>query len=220
MARPWGPPPVMYPPCPPSAGWYRPWMPPPMHFHPGWSWSTPGFGHRGYHVGDVRCGHVGHQQDRKASGLENRTVWNTKHDHLVSQEVAVIADHQHEQKAPAGTSVDPVGGSKGQTWPRSESSANSEMKPNVETGIEEATAEQNRVPGVKTKTRIDVGTSSRQPQNCTIRFPKPDHLVSVAQAQRNHRGLPHPRQLQHLDGVLQAPCPARGGGSSRFGCKR
>jgi hypothetical protein len=36
MLRPWGPPPMMFPPCPPWAGWYGPWVPPPMHFHPGW----------------------------------------------------------------------------------------------------------------------------------------------------------------------------------------
>jgi hypothetical protein len=37
---PWGPPLMMYPPCPPWAGWYGPWTSPLMHFHPGWSGPT------------------------------------------------------------------------------------------------------------------------------------------------------------------------------------
>jgi hypothetical protein len=28
---------MMYPPCPPWAGWYGLWALPPMYFHPGWS---------------------------------------------------------------------------------------------------------------------------------------------------------------------------------------
>jgi hypothetical protein len=50
MSGPWGPPPMMYPPCPPWAGWYGPRTPPPMHFHPGWSGPTQGFGHGGYYT--------------------------------------------------------------------------------------------------------------------------------------------------------------------------
>jgi hypothetical protein len=85
----WGPPLMMYPPCPPWVGWYGPWVPPPKHFHPGWSRPTQGFGHGGYYAGDGRYEHVGHQQGRGASGLKNWIVQNTKLDHLVSQEVTI-----------------------------------------------------------------------------------------------------------------------------------
>jgi hypothetical protein len=47
MPRPWGPPPMMYPPCPPWTGWYELWVPPPMHFHPRWLGSTEDFSHGG-----------------------------------------------------------------------------------------------------------------------------------------------------------------------------
>jgi hypothetical protein len=67
MPRPWGPPLMMYLPCP-RAGWYRPWAPPPMHFHPGWSGSAEEFGHGGYYIGDSCYGHVSHQQDTRDSG--------------------------------------------------------------------------------------------------------------------------------------------------------
>jgi hypothetical protein len=81
----WGPPPMMYLPCPPGAGWYGPWTPPPIHFHPGWSGPAEGFDHGGYYTGDDRYWSVGHQQDRKASRQENRIVRNVKPDHPVSQ---------------------------------------------------------------------------------------------------------------------------------------
>jgi hypothetical protein len=68
MPEPWGPPPMVYPPCPPWAGWYGPWAPSSMPFHPGWSGPTEGFGFVGFYAGDGRCGHVGHQQDRGALG--------------------------------------------------------------------------------------------------------------------------------------------------------
>jgi hypothetical protein len=84
MPRPWGPPLMMYLPCSPWVGWYGPWAPPSMHFHPGWSGPTQGFDHGGYYIGDGRYEHAGHQQDRRASGQENRTVWNAKTDHLIS----------------------------------------------------------------------------------------------------------------------------------------
>jgi hypothetical protein len=49
--------------------------------------------------------------------------------------------------------------------PKSESSANGEVTPNAGKRPEEATVEQSKVPRVKTKTRTEAGTSSRQPQN-------------------------------------------------------
>jgi hypothetical protein len=88
MLGPWGPPPMMYLPCPPWAGWYGPWAPPPMHFHSGWLGPTQCFGHEGYYAGDDRYRHIGHQQDRRALGQENRIVWNAKLDHPIFLEVA------------------------------------------------------------------------------------------------------------------------------------
>jgi hypothetical protein len=75
-----GPPPMMYPPCPPWAGWYGPWTPPSMHFH----------------IGNNRYGHVGHEQGRKASGQENQIVQNAKPDHPVFQKAAAAPDCQQE----------------------------------------------------------------------------------------------------------------------------
>jgi hypothetical protein len=47
----------------------------------------------------------------------------------------------------------------------------------VERNPEEVTAEQNKVPRAKIETRIEAGTSSWQPQNWTVRFPK---LIALA----------------------------------------
>jgi hypothetical protein len=91
-----------------------------------------------------------------------------------------VHDHQQEQEAPTGASVDQVGGSQGQTRPGRESLANSKMKPDVETCTEEVTTEQNNVPGAKRETRIEAGSSSWQPQNQTVRFPKSHDPVSTA----------------------------------------
>jgi hypothetical protein len=74
MPGPWGPPPIMYPPCPPWAEWYGPWALQPMPFHLGWSGPTDGFGYGGFYVGDGRYGHIGHQQDRGATGQKNWIV--------------------------------------------------------------------------------------------------------------------------------------------------
>jgi hypothetical protein len=60
MPGPWGPPSMIYPPCPPWTGWYGPWAPLSMHFHLGWSGSAKGFGHGGYYAADGRYEYVGH----------------------------------------------------------------------------------------------------------------------------------------------------------------
>jgi hypothetical protein len=44
--------------------------------------------------------------------------------------------------------------------------------------------DQSRVPEAKAKTRIEVGTSSWQPPNQTVQFPKPDNSVSSASRQK------------------------------------
>jgi hypothetical protein len=155
-----------------------------MHFHLGWSVPTQDFGHVGYYAGDRRSEHVGHQQHIKASEQENQTVRNAKPDNLVSQEAAAVPNRQQEQKATTGASVDQLGGSQGQARPGSKSSTNGEMKPDVETSIEEVATEHNKVSGEKTETKTETGTNSRQPQNRTVLFPKPDHPVSVAPGQK------------------------------------
>jgi hypothetical protein len=205
---------MMYPPCPPWVGWYGPWTPPPMHFHPGWSRPTQGFGHGGYYAGDDRYKHVDHQHDRKSSGQENWTIRNAKPNHPVSGEATVVPNHQQEQKAPTGASVDQLGCSQGHARPGSESSTNSEVKPDVETSTEEVASKQHRIAEIKPKTRTKAGTSSQQHQNQTARFSKLDHPVSTASSQKQASRTTSPGQLQHLIGVLQASCPARGGGSS------
>jgi hypothetical protein len=95
----WGPPPMMYSPCPPWTRWYGPWTPPPMHFHPEWSGPVEGFGHRGYYTGDSHYGSDGHQQDRKTR-QENWTVRSTKLDHSVFSKATTASGQQHKQWVP------------------------------------------------------------------------------------------------------------------------
>jgi hypothetical protein len=59
-----------------------------------------------------------------------------------------------------------------------------EAKLDAEKNLEEAAVGQSKVLGVKTKTRTEARTSSWQPQNWTVRFPKPDHPVSTASSQK------------------------------------
>jgi hypothetical protein len=84
----------------------------------------------------------------------------------------------------SGSSANQSRGSQGQTRLKSEISADGEAKPDAEKNPEEATAEQSKVPGVKTKTRTEVGTSSWQPQNQIVRFPKLECLISAASNQK------------------------------------
>jgi hypothetical protein len=123
-----------------------------------------------------------------------RTVQNAKPDHPVFQEAAVAPDRQHKLEAlKSGSSANQSGGSQGQTRPRNETSADGEAKPNAEKNPVEVIVEQNKVlGGAKAETKTEAETSSRQPQNQIVRFPKPDHPVSTASARWNRRGLPHP----------------------------
>jgi hypothetical protein len=57
-------------------------------------------------------------------------------------------------------------------------------KPDTERNPEEVTTVQDKVSGVRTETKTEAGTSSRQPQNWTVRFSKPDHPVSAALGQK------------------------------------
>jgi hypothetical protein len=160
MSGSWGPPPMMYPPCPPWAGWYGPWSPLPMPFHPGWSEPAEGFGYGGFYVGDGG-----------APGQENRTVWNAKPDHLVSKGPARAPGCRHEQDTlKGGLSAYQPESSRGRTGPRSESLIDSKANPDTEKILEEVAAEQNRVLEAKAETRTGAGTSSWWPPNRTVQF--------------------------------------------------
>jgi hypothetical protein len=75
-------------------------------------------------------------------GKENRTVRNGKPDHPVSPKATTVPSCQHEQGAPKdGSSADRSRSSQGQTGPKSETSANDEVKPDTEKGLEEVAAE-------------------------------------------------------------------------------
>jgi hypothetical protein len=157
-----------------------------MHFHSGWSGPTECFGHEGYYAGDGRYRYVGHQQDRRALGQENRTIWNVKPDHSVSPKSVAISGRQRKQGVPKdGASANRSRGSKEQTGPRSNASANDdEAKLNAERGPGEVAAEPDRVPEEKTEAKTEAGTSLQWPPNRTVRFPKPDQLVSSGSGQR------------------------------------
>jgi hypothetical protein len=93
----WGPPPMMYPPCPPWVGWYGSWTLPPMHFHLEWLGPIEDFGHRGYYTRNGRYGSVSHRQDRKASRQKNRTAQNMKPDHPVPSKTTEALGQPHKQ---------------------------------------------------------------------------------------------------------------------------
>jgi hypothetical protein len=136
---------MMYPSCPPWAGWYGPWTSPPMHFHPGWSGPAESFAHGGYCIGDGRYRSVGHQQDRKAPGQENQTVRNVKLDHPISPKATTASGQQHKQWVPeTASSADGSGGNQDQTGPRSEASADNKVKHSTEKGLEEIAKKQNK----------------------------------------------------------------------------
>jgi hypothetical protein len=131
-----------------------------MHFHSGWLGPVEGFGHGGYYAGDDRYGHVGHQQDRRASGQENWTAQNVKLDHQVSQETATVPGHRHKREAPKdGSSAGQSGGSQETTGPRSDTSVDDKTKSGMEKGLEEVAVEQNKGPEAKTETRTEARTS-------------------------------------------------------------
>jgi hypothetical protein len=83
-----------------------------------------------------------------------------------------------------GAFVDQPGSSHGQVGPRSKTLANDEANTDAEKSPEEVAAEQDRVPEVKAKTKTEDETSSQQPPNQTVKFPKPDHLVSSGSGQK------------------------------------
>jgi hypothetical protein len=86
--------------------------------------------------------------------------------------------------APNEPHVDHLGSSQEKTGSGSESSTNGKEKPVAEKSPREVTAEQSKVPEVKTKTKTEAGTSSQQSQNRTVRFSKPDYPVSTASGQK------------------------------------
>jgi hypothetical protein len=74
--------------------------------------------------------------------------------------------------------ADQPGSSQGRTGLRSESVANGEAKLDTEKCSEDVVVEQDRVLEVKAKTKTEVGTGSWWLTNWTVRFHKPDHLIS------------------------------------------
>jgi hypothetical protein len=204
---------MMYPPCPPWAGWFGLWAPPLMHFHSGWSGPTESFGHGGYYVGDSRYGSVDHQQDRKAPRQEKRMVWNLKPDGPISPKTTAAPDQQNMWWVPNdGASASGLGGSQGQTGPRSKVSANNDQaKPNTGRSPEEVVEEPNRVPEEKAETKIEARTNSQGLLNRTVWFPKLDHPISSSLGQKRTLMTTAPGTDQHPIGVLQDSHPARGG---------
>jgi hypothetical protein len=113
-----------------------------MHFHLEWSRPTEAFDHGGYYAEDGWYRSVGHQQDRRAPRQENRIVRIPKPDGQILSKTSIAPGQQHRQWVPkVGSSADASESSQGQTRPRSEASTNDEMKPDVEKGPEEMTAE-------------------------------------------------------------------------------
>jgi hypothetical protein len=86
---------------------------------------------------------------------------NAKLDHSVFQEAMTVLGRQQGQRAPNEPLVDHMGGSQKKTGPENKSLANDEVKSDAGKNLEEATTEQSKVPGAKTKTRTEVGTTSR-----------------------------------------------------------
>jgi hypothetical protein len=103
---------MLYPPCPPWAGWYGSWALLPMHFHPGWSGPFEGFGHGDYYVGDGPYGSISQQQDRRTPRQENRMVRNPKSEGPVSLKIAATPNQQNKWWVPKDVaSVSRSGGS-------------------------------------------------------------------------------------------------------------
>jgi hypothetical protein len=78
-------------------------------------------------------------------GQENQTVWNTKSDHPISQEVEIALGCQQGQRAPNEPPVDQLGGIQEETGLENKSSANDEVKSDVGRNLEEVTTEQSKV---------------------------------------------------------------------------
>jgi hypothetical protein len=72
-----------------------------------------------------------------------------------------LQDNNRQWVPKDGSSTDGSGSSQGKTGWRSETSANDEVKPDVEKGSEEVAAEQNQVQDEKAKVSAEAGTSSR-----------------------------------------------------------
>jgi hypothetical protein len=71
------------------------------------------------------------------------------------------------------------GGSQDQEGSKSETLTNDdEAKHSMERGPEEVVEKQNKAQGEETEIRAEAGASSQQQPNRTVRFGKPDHLIS------------------------------------------
>jgi hypothetical protein len=160
ITRPWGPPPMMYPPYLPWTGCYGPWTSLPMHFHPRWSGPVEGFGHGGCYIREDRYGSVGHQQDRKASRQKNWTVRNTKSGHPIPPKTTEAPGQPHKQSVRGSEDAQRSGGNQDQIGLRSKTSTNDKAKHNTEKGPEKVAAKQNKAQGEETEIRAKAVASS------------------------------------------------------------
>jgi hypothetical protein len=78
----------------------------------------------------------------------------------------------------AVSSTDGSRGNQDQIGPRSGTSADDEPKFDVMKGLEKVVEEQNEVLGEETEYKAKAVASSQQQPNWTVRFGKPNHLIS------------------------------------------
>jgi hypothetical protein len=180
MPGPWGPPQMMYPPCPPWVGWYGLWTLLPMHYHPGWSGPAEGFSHEGYYTGDGCYGSIGHQQGRKSQRQKNQIVQNSKPNHPVSPKTTETLEQPHKQSVQRLLDAQSLGGSQDQDGPKSGTLANdNKAKHSMKKVPVEVAAKQNKAQGKEIGIRAEAVVSSQQQPNWTVQFGKPDHLSSL-----------------------------------------
>jgi hypothetical protein len=80
--------------------------------------------------------------------------------------------------------VDGSRGNRDQTGPRSGTSADDEVKHDMEKGPKEIAAKQNKAQGEEIDIRAEVVNSSQQQSNRTVWFGKPDNPVSLGSVQK------------------------------------
>jgi hypothetical protein len=68
---------------------------------------------------------------------------------------------------------------------RGKTSANDEVKQDMERGPEEVIVEQDKAQGNKEEISTEAGSSSQKQQNQTIWFGKPEHPISLGLGQRD-----------------------------------
>jgi hypothetical protein len=125
-----------------------------------WLGPTEGFGNGGYYIGEGHYGSIGHQQGRKAPRQKNWTVQNDKLDHPVPLKTTEAPGEPHKQSVWGLKDAWGLGGNQDQTRPRSETSANDEVKHDTEKGPEEVAIKQNKAKGEETEIKGEVVASA------------------------------------------------------------